>query len=39
MADLSKFERGLEAIGISLTERQKDQFLQYYELLVEKIRS
>ena len=36
MADLSKFERGLEAIGISLTERQKDQFLQYYELLVEK---
>lgn len=29
------FEKGLEELGISLTERQIEQFLEYYEILVE----
>lgn len=31
-----KFERGLEELGISLSEEQIGQFLTYYEMLVEK---
>lgn len=34
--DLTKFEKGLEDLGISLSENQINQFIQYYELLVEK---
>lgn len=33
---LEKFEQGLEALGITLTEEQMQQFLTYYEMLVEK---
>lgn len=31
-----KFEKGLEELGISLSEEQIGQFLTYYEMLVEK---
>ena len=31
-----KFERGLEELGISLSEEQIGQFLTYYEMLIEK---
>ena len=31
-----KFERGLEELGISLSEEQIGQFLTYYEMIVEK---
>lgn len=34
--DLTSFEKGLEQLSISLTEKQKQQFLTYYEYLVEK---
>lgn len=33
--NLEGFERGLFELGITLSEQQKTQFLQYYELLVE----
>lgn len=33
--DTTQFEKDLAAIGVSLTEEQIHQFLQYYELLVE----
>ena len=33
---LETFEKGLEELNISLTERQKEQFIIYYEMLVEK---
>lgn len=33
---LEKFEQGLEALGITLSEEQMQQFLTYYEMLVEK---
>ena len=33
---LETFEKGLEELNISLTERQKKQFIIYYEMLVEK---
>lgn len=33
--NLEKFQRGLEKLGISLSERQLEQFMEYYELLVE----
>ena len=33
--NLEGFERGLFELGIKLSEEQKTQFLQYYELLVE----
>ena len=33
--NLEGFERGLFELGITLSEEQKTQFLQYYELLVE----
>lgn len=36
--DTIQFERDLEAFGVSLTEKQLEQFLRYYELLVEKNR-
>lgn len=36
--DTIQFERDLEAFGVSLTEKQIEQFLRYYELLVEKNR-
>ena len=34
-ADLEYFDSGLAMMGLSLSERQKEQFLTYYELLVE----
>lgn len=34
--DLTKFKHGLEELNITLTDEQIEQFLQYYELLVEK---
>lgn len=33
---IEKFEKGLEELGISLSEEQIGQFLTYYEMLVEK---
>ena len=33
--DTSNFIKDLSEIGISLTEKQLEQFLRYYELLVE----
>lgn len=33
---LEKFKAGLEKLNISLTEKQIEQFLMYYELLIEK---
>lgn len=33
--NVSYFERGLSAFGISLSEKQMNQFLSFYELLVE----
>lgn len=33
---LKKFYKGLDELGISLTEEQMNQFVQYYELLIEK---
>ena len=36
MYDLTAFKRGLEELEIELTEKQFQQFIQYYELLVEK---
>ncbi len=34
--DLTKFKHGLEELNITLTAEQIEQFLQYYEMLVEK---
>ena len=34
--DLAKFKHGLEELRIALTDHQIEQFLQYYEMLVEK---
>lgn len=34
--DLTKFKHGLEELNITLTDKQIEQFLQYYEMLVEK---
>ena len=34
--DLAKFKHGLEELRITLTDHQIEQFLQYYEMLVEK---
>ena len=34
--DLSKFERGLEELNITLSDEQVDQFMKYYEMLIEK---
>lgn len=36
MRDVTKFKKGLDYIGITLNDRQIEQFLKYYELLVEK---
>lgn len=36
--DIIQFEKDLDALGVSLTEKQIEQFLRYYELLVEKNR-
>lgn len=36
MRDTTKFRQGLEKLGIELTERQMQQFMDYYELLIEK---
>lgn len=33
--DLTVFEKGLDSLGIALSEGQKEQFIQYYELLTE----
>ena len=33
--DISFFEKGLQELGISLNQDQMDQFVKYYELLVE----
>lgn len=34
--DLSLFEKGLEQLKIQLSQEQKEQFLKYYEYLIEK---
>lgn len=34
--DLTKFQKGLDELHISLSENQINQFLQYYEFLIEK---
>ena len=34
--NLQKFKNGLQQLHIALSEKQMEQFLQYYELLVEK---
>lgn len=34
--NLEKFKNGLQQLHIALSEKQMEQFLQYYELLVEK---
>lgn len=34
--DLTLFEKGLEQLDITLSQAQKEQFIQYYEYLVEK---
>ena len=34
--DLTKFKHGLEELNITLTDEQIEQFLRYYEMLVEK---
>ena len=34
--DLTKFKHGLKELNISLTDQQIEQFLQYYEMLIEK---
>ena len=34
--DLTVLEQGCEQIGISLNEEQKQQFIAFYEYLVEK---
>ena len=31
----ASFEKGLELLGITLSEKQMQQFIDYYELLVE----
>lgn len=36
MYDLSTFRKGLEELEIQLSDKQFQQFIQYYELLVEK---
>ena len=36
MKDLTKFKQGLDYIGIRLSPEQMDQFLDFYELLIEK---
>ncbi len=36
MYDLTKFEKGLEHLGVSLSSEQMQQFITYYEMLVEK---
>lgn len=33
--DLTQFEKDYKALGIELSERQREQFIQYYEMLVE----
>ena len=33
---LKIFYKGLEELGIELSEKQIDQFIKYYEMLVEK---
>lgn len=35
MEKKSRFDEELENLGITLTDRQKDQFDRYYEMLVE----
>lgn len=34
--DLSIFQQGLHELKIELTDAQLNQFLEYYELLIEK---
>lgn len=34
--DIKKFQQGLEKLKLELTEKQIEQFLKYYEMLVEK---
>ncbi len=36
MKDLTKFKQGLDYIGLELSDAQMDQFLEFYELLIEK---
>ena len=34
--NLSTLENGCKELGIELSQKQKDQFIQFYEFLVEK---
>lgn len=34
--DLTILENGCAELGIELTQQQKDQYIQYYEYLIEK---
>ena len=34
--NLSTLENGCKELGIELSQKQKDQFIQFYEYLVEK---
>ena len=34
--DTSQFEKDLESLGIQLSDKQMEQFLLYYEMLVEQ---
>lgn len=34
--EMNKFEQGLKEIGIELNDHQKQQFIDYYEMLIEK---
>ena len=34
--DIKKFQQGLEKLELKLTEKQIEQFLKYYEMLIEK---
>ncbi len=34
--DMNVFERGLDDLGVVLTDKQKQQFIDYYEFLIEK---
>ena len=36
MRDITKLKKGLENIGITLSDDQTEQFLKYYDLLIEK---
>ena len=36
MQDISSFSRKLESWNLKITEKQQEQFIKYYELLIER---